>query len=106
MTTILFVAAIVAAVISIGHRRWRRARLRRASRRRFGASADLAILVRSYTEIDGHLSGRWCHCGGHLERVGEGTREQDNRRYRVAALRCQECEARHHVYFDVTDVLH
>ncbi len=106
MTTLLFVAAITAAMISIGYRRWRRVRLRRASRRRLGASADLAIQVRSYTEIDRHLAGRWCHCGGQLERVGEGTREQADRRYRVVALRCQECEDRHQVFFDVTDVLH
>ena len=77
MTTILFVAAIVAAVISIGHRRWRRVRLRRAARRRFGASADLAILVRSYTEIDGHLSGRWCHCAALILSDLSATRPQE-----------------------------
>jgi hypothetical protein len=106
MTTVLLVAAITAAVISIGRRRWRRARLRRASSRRLGASPDLAIRVRSYGDIDRHLAGRWCHCGGYLERSGEGTREQGDRRYRVAALRCRECEHRHLVFFDVTDVLH
>jgi hypothetical protein len=106
MTTLLFVAAITAAALSIGYRRWRRVRLRRVARRRFGASVDLAIQIRSYTEIDRHLVGRWCHCGGQLERAGEGTREQGERRYRVAALRCQECEDRQQVFFDVTDVLH
>ena len=106
MTTLLFVAAITAAVISIGHRRWRRVRLRRASRRRLGATPELPILVRSYTDIDRHLAGRWCHCGGYLERAGEGTREESDRRYRVALLRCQECEDRHQVFFDITEVLH
>jgi len=106
MTTLLFVAAIIAAATSIGYRRWQRVRLRRASRRRLGASPGRAILVRSYSDIDRQLAGRWCHCGGYLERAGEGTREQGGRRYRVASLRCQECEARHQVFFDVTEMLH
>jgi hypothetical protein len=106
MTTLLFVAAITAAVISIGHRRWRRTRLRRASTRRPGASLERAIHVRSYRDMDGHLRGRWCHCGGYLERTGEGTREQGDRRYRVAVLRCQECEDVHQVFFDVSELLH
>lgn len=106
MTTLLFVAAIMAALISIGSRRWRRARLRRASQHRAGASQGHAICVRSYSEMDEHLAGRWCHCGGYLERTGEGSREVGDRRYRVANLRCQECEALHQVFFDTTDILH
>jgi hypothetical protein len=106
MTTMLFVAAIGLALAALGARRWRRARLRRASRRRAGATAERAIGVRSYAEMEQHLLGRWCHCGGYLERAGEGSRELGPRRYRVANLRCQECEDIHQVFFDVTDVLH
>lgn len=106
MTGLLFVAAITAALIAIGSRRWRRARLRRASRTRAGASPDSAILIRSYTEMEDHLMGRWCHCGGFLERRGEGTLELGSRRYRVANLSCQECDEIHRVFFDTTDVPH
>jgi hypothetical protein len=106
LTGILLAAAVTAALISFGRRRLVRARLRRAACARAGASPERAIHIRSYTEMDGHLAGRWCHCGGYLERGGEGTRESDDRRYRVVQLRCQECEEPQAAYFDVTDLLH
>lgn len=106
MTGLLFVAAITAALIAIGSRRWRRWWLRRASRTRMGSSPESSILIRSFVEMDDHLLRRWCHCGGFLERSGEGTQELGGRRYRVASLRCQECEEIHRVFFDTTDMPH
>src|SRR4051812_24174185 len=100
------VAAIVAAVVSMGLRRRRRTRLRIAARTRAGASPELAIAIRSYGEMEEHLARRWCFCGGFLEHTGEGTRDGGGRRYRVARLVCQECEAIDEVFFDTTDVLH
>ena len=106
IVTLLLVAAIVAAVVSMGARRWRRSRLQRAALTRAGASTDLAIHIRSYGEMDDHLRQRWCPCGGYLERSGEGTRDAGGRRFRVARLTCQECERPDEVFFDTTDVLH
>jgi hypothetical protein len=106
MTGLLFVAAITAAVIVLASRRWRRGRLRRAARSRPGNSPASAIAIRSYGEMEDHLRGRWCHCGGYLERAGEGTREIDDRRYRVARHRCQECDEEYETFFDATGVLH
>jgi len=102
----VLVAAIVAAVVAVVLRRWRRVRLRRAGRARPGGSTGNPIWVRSYAEIDQHLAGRWCDCGGYLERQGEGTREAEGRRFRIARLACQECEHVTEVVFDTTDVLH
>ena len=51
-----------------------------------------------------HLARRWCICGGYLERAGEGTRVSDGRRFRVARLRCQECDRVDEVFFDTTEV--
>ena len=99
-------AAIVVAVVALARRRMRRNVLRRAARERAGATADLAIAVRTFTEIDDHVARRWCHCGGYLERNGEGTREEGGRRFRVVRLRCQECEDAAEVYFDTTEVMH
>jgi len=104
--TLLMTAAIVAAVIAFARRRRRRSALRRAAAEREGASVERAIAVRSFTEIDDHVGRRWCHCGGYLERTGEGTRQTDGRRFRVVRLRCQECEDPAEVFFDTTDVLH
>jgi hypothetical protein len=106
LTSILFTLVILAAVAAVGTRRLRRARLRRAAATRPGSSLELAIYIRSYGDMDEHLAGRWCFCGGYLERTGEGTREAGARRYRVARLGCQECEAVDEVFFDTTDVLH
>ena len=106
MTTVLFVAAISLAVLSLGSRRWRRARLRKAAHQRAGATRDRAIPIRSYAEMEDHVAGRWCHCGGYLERAGEGSSESGDRRYRTVNLRCQECDDVHRVFFDTTDILH
>ncbi len=107
MLTLLLVPVLVAAVVTLALRRRRRTRLRLAAATRPGASIDRAIPIRSYTEMDDHLEHRWCGwCGGYLERMGEGTRAGDGRRYRITRLRCQECERIEEVFFDTTDVLH
>ena len=106
MTSFLLAVTILAAVTSLGLRRWRRARLRRAARTRAGSSPERAIPIRSYGEMDEHLAGRWCACGGFLERLGEGTREAGGQRFRVARFCCQECETVDEVFFDTTDLLH
>ena len=102
---LLMGVAIIAAVVAMGRRRWHRAWLRREAGRRAGATPELAIPVRSYAEMEAPLAQRWCGCGGYLERLGEGTREQGGRRYRIARLRCQECEQVDEVFFDTTDLL-
>jgi hypothetical protein len=106
MLRLLLLAALVAAVAAWGWRRLRRARLRRAARTRLGSSAERAIYIRSYGEIDFALTRRWCACGGYLTRLGEGTREEAGRRFRIARLRCQECEEEELVFFETTDVAH
>lgn len=106
MLGLALLAALVAALIAVGLRRVRRRRLARRAAARAGASLARAIHVRSYHEIDDALGGRWCGCGGYLERTGEGTRESAGRRFRVARLRCQECEKVEEVFFETTDVLH
>jgi hypothetical protein len=78
----------------------------RAAATRAGSSLENAIAIRRFDEMDDHLRTRWCHCGGYLERRGEGTRDAGGRRYRTARLRCQECETDAVVFFDTTEVLH
>jgi len=106
MMVVLFTLAIVAAVVSVGLRRLRRRRLRRAAADRLGGSPERPIYIRPYGEMDDHLASRWCACGGYLERTGEGSRTSGGRRFRVARLRCQECEEPDEAFFDTTDVLH
>jgi hypothetical protein len=103
---LLLAVTIVVAVVAVARRRARRAGLRRAAATRAGASPELAIGIRRFDEMDEHLGRRWCHCGGYLERTGEGSREHDGRRYRIVRLRCQECEEPAEVFFDTTDLVH
>jgi len=103
---LLIAVAVVVAVAAVGARRLKARRLDRADAHRPGASAANAIHVRSFTEMDDHLSGMWCRCGGYLQRMGEGSRDEGGARYRVARLVCQECERPREVFFDTTDLLH
>ena len=64
-----------------------------------------AIYIRSFTEMDEEVRRRWCSCGGFLELEGEGTREDGGKRFRVARMRCHECEEAADVFFDTTDLL-
>lgn len=105
MITVLFVAAIVAAVLSFGLRRWRKARLRRAALSGPGAMPESAIPIRSFAEMDSHLSRRRCACGGFLSLAGEGSREAGGRRLRVARMSCFDCEESREIYFDTTELL-
>src|SRR5258706_543248 len=104
--SLVLTAAIVAAIVALARRLLRRSGLRRAAQTRAGAAPDLAIAIRSFTQIDEHLGGRWCHCGGYLERTREGTRDAGGRRFRVVRLRCQECEDGAEVFFDTTELVH
>lgn len=103
---LLIGAAVVVAVTVAAARRVRAWRLDRADATRSGASAERAIYIRSFTEMDEHLGRLWCRCGGYLTRLGEGSREQGGRRLRVARLACQECEREREVFFDTTDLVH
>jgi hypothetical protein len=105
MPTLLLTVVLVAAVVSLYYRRWTRRRLRRAARQRLGSSAETAIAIRTFTEMDEHLARRWCGCGGYLERRGEGSCTVAGRQLRVARFNCQECGDDDAVYFDTTDIL-
>ncbi|MGH7895559.1 MAG: hypothetical protein ACREQL_12885 [Candidatus Binatia bacterium] len=106
MISLALTLVLVAALVATARRRRRRANLRRAAGARAGGSPERAIYVRDFAEIDDHLTGRWCLCGGYLERTGEGTRETGGHRYRIARLRCLECERVDEVFFDTTEIVH
>ena len=102
---LLFVAAIAAAILAMGWKRRQKSAAKEEALERVGATLENAIYIRSYDEMDDHLRGRFCHCGGYQEPRGEGSREEDGRRYRTARLLCHECEAYSVVYFETTDLL-
>ena len=105
MTSLLFTLAILAALIAMGIRRWRARQRKIEAASRPGATAENAIYIRSFEEMDDTLRKRWCSCGGFLELEGEGSRESGGRRLRVARMRCHECEEAALVFFDTTDLL-
>lgn len=91
---------------AMARQRWRRARLRRLASELPGASAELAIPIASFDEIDDHVRRRRCTCGGYLARRGEGSREVTGRRLRVVRLECLDCERSVEVFFDTAGVAH
>ena len=103
MIGLLLTVAVLAAVLSVGGRRWTRAR---TARRRPGATILRAVTVRRFDEIDAAIDGRTCGCGGVLVRAGETSRAVGERRFRVARLVCNQCERDELMYFDVTAVFH
>ena len=105
MTSLLFTFAIIAALVAVGIRRYRARRARVAADDRPGATVENAIYIRTFDEMDDELRRRWCSCGGFLDLEGEGSRESAGRRFRVARMRCLECEAATLVFFDTTDLL-
>jgi hypothetical protein len=105
MTTILFVAAIVAAACALAARRIAKTRARRAASQGPGTSPEEAIPIRSFEEMDAALRRRRCLCGAFFTLAGEGTREVGQRRLRVARLTCDDCDESREVFFDTTALL-
>ncbi|HEY8516222.1 MAG TPA: hypothetical protein VIS07_11970 [Candidatus Binatia bacterium] len=105
MITILLVAAIVAAVAALGMRRVRQERARRAVRSGPGTSAEDAIPIRSFEDMDAFLRRRRCACGSFLSLAGEGTRSSNGRTLRVARLACDDCDESVELYFDTSALL-
>ena len=103
MIAALLGLAVFAAVISVGARRWQRAR---AARRRPGASIHRPVAVSGFDQIDAAVRGRTCWCGGLLVLAGETSRAWGERRFRIARLVCNACERDELMYFDVTAVFH
>jgi hypothetical protein len=95
--------AVLAAVISVGVRRWQR---RRAQRRRPGATIYRPLAISRFDEIDMAVLGRTCWCGGTFAVAGETSRLIGERRFRIARLVCNDCERDELMYFDVTSVFH
>jgi hypothetical protein len=102
---LFLVIALVAAVAAFGAKRMGRSRRRSALFTRPGASLASPLAIRSFDEMDAHLAEWLCVCGARPRVAGEGSREIDARRFRVARLRCDACEEDWFVYFDTTDLL-
>ena len=103
MIAFVLALAILAAVVAVGVKRWRRTR---AARGRPGATIHLPVEVSSFDEIDAAVRDRRCFCGGWLVSTGETSHAAGGRRYRVVRLVCRECEREELMYFDVTAVFH
>lgn len=99
-------AALVAALVATGLRRLRTSRLRREILSLPGSTPESALAIRDFAEMDAAIDRRACPCGGRPALEGEGSREVDGRRFRVARLVCPACEEEQFVFFETTDVLH
>jgi hypothetical protein len=103
VTGLLLGIAVIAAVVAVGVRRWKRGR---AQRQRPGATIHRPVAVSRFDEIDAAVQGRTCWCGGVFVESGETSRLIGERRFRIVRLVCNECEREELMYFDVTAVFH
>lgn len=98
--------ALLAALLASGVRRRRRALARRAILDMPGATPETALTIRDFGEIDAAIALRTCPCGHRPAPAGEGSREVEGRRFRVARLECPACEEEQFVFFETTEILH
>ena len=103
----LFIAiALLLALAFSGRRVWLRRRLVRLMRALPGGKPESAIVIDSFSDIDDHVRGRRCACGGRFDVLGEGTHVVERTRLRVIRLECGTCERETEMYFDVTRLFH
>ncbi len=102
----LFAAAILAALGAVAVRGLRRRRERRSRERAAlalpGRSAERAIPIASFAELDDAVELARCPCGGLLERIGEAARPG----LRVVRCACLTCEEDVDLFFDLRGLRH
>ena len=106
MTGLLLTLALLAAVGASAWRWNRRRRLRAALASLPGGSAETAIAIEAFSDIDGHLHARICPCGGRLQTLGERSAPAGQRVLRVARAECRACETITEVWFDASRAYH
>lgn len=106
MIGLLLGLALLAALGFSGYRRLRRTRRRLALAALEGGSPATALLVESFADIDEHLKGRICPCGGRLSLLGERSQPERQRVLRVVRAECRNCEEIQEVWFDASRAYH
>ena len=102
LSALLGLAALVAVLVS-GWRLVQRYALERAQP---GRSAESAIPIHDYGEIEIAVRLRSCTCGGRFALRGEGPAGDGTRPLRVALLECRRCEREQRVFFDLSAIRH
>ncbi len=106
MTGLALGFALLLALAASAWRLQRRVRRTRRLRALPGGSAETALPVDSFDDIDEHVRHRDCLCGGALYGVGERSERSEATLLRVVHVECRRCEDRSWVYFDVSRVYH
>ncbi len=78
---------------------------RRAKRGAPGGSAESAIAIAHFDEIDATIGSRRCQCRGRLIVRGEGPVAGDGALWK-ARLECRECGREDLIYFDMGSLDH
>jgi len=99
MNLLLGLSALIAALAMI----WRYRTTRGETMARPGASADTAIPIRNYAEIDSLIDAGRCACGGRFATLGEGP-VASGAPIRFSRLECRECGRETTIYFHLGGV--
>jgi hypothetical protein len=103
MTDFLLAFALLLAVAAVAWRFWRR---RTAERALPGRSAETAIRVDDYSDIDATVHLETCPCGGRFVLRGEGPVRGCTTSLRMTRIECRRCARARVLYFDLRTVRH
>ncbi len=106
MTGLLIGLALIIALAVTGWRATRRLRLRARLQALPGGSAETAMVVSSFADIEEEIRRRRCHCGGRYDAYGEGSREAAGKRLRAVHVVGRFCEKQSSIHFDVSRLFH
>lgn len=95
----LFSAAIGTVLVAWTVRRARASAERRALAAQPARSADTALRVERFDEIDRAVRKARCRCGGGLNVLSEGSRELEGEHLRVVHCECLRCEEEQDLFF-------
>lgn len=105
----MMIILTIVLIVSVGFmaaRTWSRKRGRVVWNAEPGRSADTALEVVRFDEMDRVVRGEHCECGGDLTVVSEGSQNVDGQQVRVIRADCRECGQDLYFFFRIRTVLH
>jgi len=102
MLQLFLAAAVLAALVAVGLRAWRRL----GERARPGRSPRTALPVNQFGDIDMVVAAERCPCGSRFSLRGEGPLRGRDSSIRMARLECPRCARERVLYFDLREIVH
>jgi hypothetical protein len=101
LSGVLFAVAVLAAIGIVVFRKVSAA----YKRKQLTAELEKPTVVTGYDEVDAHVRRARCpDCGGYLATIGEGAGQSGGKSVHVVRTKCDSCNERFPLVFDVSEV--